>query len=115
MIVRKDDIKVNKIDKLKDGIGSVKLTHITDAEGLCNVGRLFSIMELEPGDSIGSHIHEEDFEIYYILEGNGQVTDDNLVKKISAGDAMITHKGHEHSIKNTGDSVLKFIALILYT
>ncbi|NLY44663.1 MAG: cupin domain-containing protein [Tissierella sp.] len=114
MIIKKDDMKVAKADNMKDGIGSVKFTHITDAEGLCNKGRLFSLMELEPGCSVGSHSHENDFEIYYILEGEGEVTDDGVVKKVYPGDAMITHEGHEHSLKNIGDRTLKFIALILY-
>lgn len=114
MIIRRDEMKVTKADNLKDGIGSVKLTHITDAAGLCDKGRLFSVMELEPGCSVGSHSHENDFEIYYILEGEGEVTDDGIVGKIFPGDAMITHEGHEHSLKNIGDNVLKFIALILY-
>ncbi|MDR7870999.1 MAG: cupin domain-containing protein [Tissierellaceae bacterium] len=114
MLIKKDDLQVSTTNNLKDGIGAVKLTHITDAQGLCEKGRLFSVMELEPGCSIGSHIHENDFEIYYILEGEGEVTDDGVVKKVSAGDSMITHEGHEHSLKNIGDSTLKFIALILY-
>lgn len=114
MIVKKSDLKVTEIDRLKDGIGSVKLTHITDAEGLCQKGRLFSIMELEPGCSVGSHTHENDFEIYYILEGEGEATDDGVVKNVYPGDAMITHENHEHSLKNIGNDILKFVALILY-
>ena len=114
MIIRKDEMKVAKAENMKDGIGPVKFTHITDTEGLCQKGRLFSVMELEPGCSVGSHIHENDFEIYYILEGEGEVTDDGVVKKVYPGDAMITHEGHEHSLKNIGHNVLKFIALILY-
>lgn len=114
MMIRKDDMKVAKVDSLQGGIGSIKLTHITDAEGLCNKGRLFSLMELDPGCSIGSHTHKKDFEIYYILEGEGEVTDDGVVDKVFPGDALITHEGHEHSLKNIGDSTLKFMALILY-
>ena len=114
MIIRKADLKVVDIDKLQNGIGTTKLTHITDIEGLCQKGRLFSIMELEPGCSVGSHTHKNDFEIYYILEGEGEVTDDGTIKKIYPGDSMITHEGHEHSLTNVGDTTLKWIALILY-
>lgn len=115
MIIRKGDMKVAKAENMKDGIGSVKFTHITDAVGLCQKGRLFSVMELEPGSSVGSHTHENDFEIYYILEGEGEVTDNGVIKKVYPGDAMITHEGHEHSLKNIGDNILRFIALILYS
>lgn len=114
MIIKKDDMKVATVDSLQGGIGITKLTHITNTEGLCNKGRLFSLMELEPGCSVGSHTHKNDFEIYYILEGEGEVTDDGVVKKVYPGDAMITQEGHEHSLKNIGDSTLKFMALILY-
>ncbi len=114
MIIKKEDLKVANVDKLQNGIGSTKITHITDIEGLCQKGRLFSIMELEPGCSVGSHTHNNDFELYYILEGEGEVTDDGVVKKIYPGDVMVTHNGHEHSLKNSGESTLKWVALILY-
>ena len=114
MIIRKEDLKIQEVLNNKDGVGISKMVHITDKEGLANKGRLFSYMELKPGCSVGSHEHENDFEIYYFLEGEGEVTDDGEVHKVYGGDVMITHEGHEHSLKNVGDSTLKFIALILF-
>lgn len=114
MLIRKDDLRTTEVDKNKGGIGISKMTHITDKEGLCGKGRLYSIMELEPGHSVGSHIHENDFEIYYFLEGEGEVTDDGEIKKVYPGDVLITHEGHEHSLKNIGQTTFKWVALILY-
>lgn len=114
MLIQNKDLAISKVEKNKGGIGISKMIHITDNAGLCDKGRLYAMMELEPGCSVGSHVHENDFEIYYFLEGEGEVTDDNEVKKVKAGDVMITHEGHEHSLKNIGDSVFKWMALILY-
>jgi len=114
MLIRNNDLKVTEYETLKGGLGTVKMTHITDEDGLCGIGRLYSVIEMEPGSSIGSHIHENDFEIFYILEGEAEVTDDGETKMLYPGDVLITHEGHEHSIKNVGEKTLKFVALIPY-
>ena len=114
MLYKKESLNITEVDKNKRGIGISKTTHLTDIEGLCQKGRLYGLMELEPGCSVGSHVHEGDFEIYYFLEGEGEVTDDGEVKKVYPGDVLITHEGHEHSLKNIGDKTFKWMALILY-
>lgn len=114
MYYSKEDLVVTKVDKNKGGVGISKTTHITDTSGLCNKGRLYGVMELEPGCSVGSHVHEGDMEIYYFLEGEGAATDDGVARVVKPGDVLITNEGHEHSLTNTGDSTLKWIALILF-
>jgi mannose-6-phosphate isomerase-like protein (cupin superfamily) len=114
MLIRNKDLVVTEVDKNKGGIGISKTTHVTDIEGLCKKGRLYGQMELAPGSSVGSHVHVGDFEIYYVLEGEAEATDDGEVKMVYPGDVLITHEGHEHSIKNVGTVPFKWMALILY-
>lgn len=75
--------------------------------------RTFAIAELEPGASVGYHIHEGECESYYIISGKGLYNDNGNIIDISDGDITFTPSGEGHGIENTGDDVLKFIALII--
>ena len=75
--------------------------------------RMFSILTLIPGASIGYHIHENETEMFYFLEGNGRVQDDDRTVDVGAGDSMATFSGHGHSVENTGDTDLVILAAII--
>ena len=75
--------------------------------------RLFNILTLVPGASIGYHVHENETELFYFIEGNGRVQDDDKFYDISAGDSMATFSGHGHGVENTGDTDLVILAAIV--
>ena len=75
--------------------------------------RVFSILTLIPGASIGYHVHENETELFYFLEGNGRFQDDDQFYDISAGDSTATFSGHGHGVENTGDTNLVLLALII--
>ena len=78
-------------------------------------GRLFAIGTLEPGHSVGYHVHEEDMEICFFLEGEGIVQEqDGTEIKIGPGDTNIVDVGQGHMITNTGKTSLKYLAVIIY-
>ncbi len=100
-------------EKMRAGNGSVHLQDIFNVDELKGKCRLFSQITLESGCSIGSHQHDQEEEIYYILSGTGIVDDNGQVKNIGPGDAVKTGGGEYHSITNTGDEPLVFMAVIL--
>ena len=75
--------------------------------------RIFNILTLIPGASIGYHVHEGETELFYFIEGNGRVQDDEAFFDISAGDSMATFSGHGHGVENTGDTNLVILAVIV--
>ena len=75
--------------------------------------RIFNILTLIPGASIGYHVHEEETELFYFIEGNGRVQDDDAFFDVSAGDCMATFSGHGHGVGNTGDTDLVILAAII--
>lgn len=75
--------------------------------------RVFSVLTLIPGASIGYHVHENETELFYILEGNGIFRDDDQCFDISAGDTTATFSGHGHAVENTGDTNLVLLACIV--
>jgi len=75
--------------------------------------RMFNVLTLIPGASIGYHVHENETELFYFLEGNGRVQDDDQFFDIAAGDSMATFSGHGHGVENTGDTDLVLLACIV--
>ena len=115
MIRRKEECKVEYREKMRDGEGVAKVTSlIAGPEELNGKGRLFSRIVLEPGCSIGYHVHENDAELFYILAGSGVYSDNGNPVNVQAGDVAICETGHGHSIANTGKETLEFVAVIVY-
>ena len=66
---------------------------------------------LHPGSSIGYHLQEEQ-EIYYILNGNGNLQMNGKGIPVTTGDAILTLPGSSHGIKPAGNEDLTM--LIVY-
>ena len=70
-------------------------------------------MTLKPGHSIGVHTHDANEEIYIILSGLGDYTDENGdIHRLHPGDMSLTRRGQSHGIKNPGTEPLTFMAVI---
>jgi uncharacterized cupin superfamily protein len=82
-----------------------------DMTGLTGFG--IHIMEVQPGhDSTEHHFHYNEDECIYILSGEGTARVGDEFFFVSEGDFLGYRKGGmAHSIKNTGTSVLKCIAV----
>ena len=62
-----------------------------------------------PGASTTPHYHPVTEEIYYILEGTGQMRLAGELQTVSPGDAIAIPPGQVHTITNTGSTTLKFL------
>ena len=115
MIRNAADCKVEYREHMRDGNGTVKLTSfIAGPEELNEKGRLFSKITLNPGCSIGYHVHDKDAELFYIMKGTGGYSDNGEEKIVHAGDVTICSTGTGHSIANETDEVLELVAVIVY-
>ncbi|MBR2528785.1 MAG: cupin domain-containing protein [Blautia sp.] len=115
MIRRKEECAIEYREHMRDGDGTVKLTNlISGPKDLCDKGRLFSVIRLEPGCSIGYHIHEHDSELFYIVQGKGVYSDNGHEADVYPGDVMICPPGQGHSMANRSDEPLEFVAVIVY-
>ena len=74
-----------------------------------------NIWELEPGASEGMHKHHEPLhkfrELYYFLEGEGEVGLDNETIKVSKGDSMLINPETDRGIRNVGSDILKVMII----
>ena len=115
MIRRADECNVEYREHMRDGDGTVKLTSFIEGPAELNdKGRLFSKITLEPGCSIGFHIHDKDAELFYFVRGTGEYNDNGEIVTVKAGDVAICPTGTCHGIANTGDENLELVAVIVY-
>ena len=115
MIRKADEFRIEYKEHMRDGDGTVQLTHfITGPEELEDKGRLFAKITLNPGCSIGYHVHEKDAELFYILTGTAEYNDNGEMRTVSAGDVMICPAGTGHGIANRTDGVVELVAVIVY-
>ena len=115
MIRRAEECTVEYREHMRDGDGTVKLTSfISGPADLNEKGRLFSKITLEPGCSIGFHIHDKDAELFYFVKGTGEYNDNGEIRTVNAGDVAICPTGTGHGIANKGEETLELVAVIVY-
>lgn len=115
-IVRRNEDRVSVNKQMFDGAGEAKMRQILNSpEELSGKGRLFNHVLLEPGSEIGWHVHHGDSEIYYVLSGEGEYSDNGELVTIRPGDVTVVFDGEGHSARALGPEPLEMIALILYS
>ena len=114
MVKRKACYAVQENENMRGGDGVVKIEHLLSAEELYEKGRLYARITLEPGCSIGYHIHEGEMESFYIIGGEAEISDNGEVVTLRAGDSILTRSGEGHSVNSVGSDKLEMLALILH-
>lgn len=113
MVIRSEQMQSEQRENMRGGQGAVSLLGLVPAENLPKNARLFSLITLEKGCGIGSHAHEAETEVYYVLEGEGILDDSGTQKTLRAGDCNVCGGGGTHAIANEKDEPLRFVAVII--
>ena len=113
MIRRKNEVpKVEAV--MFGGPGQLHADVVLKKDEFAEKGRLFNHCVLHPGEGIGEHQHNGEFEVYYVLKGEGTYLDNGQKEVIKAGDMTLCPHGESHGLVNTGSEDLEFMALILF-
>ncbi len=64
---------------------------------------------LPPGRAVASHYHLETEEIYYILQGRGEMIINGERRVIGAGDAVFIPRGMTHSLVNSSTEAMTIL------
>ena len=88
-------------------------TNLADFDAWNSKVRLFSLVQVKPGEEVEYHIHVGESETFFVLSGQGIYNDNGNKVDVVPGMVTLTPSGQGHSIKNTGDEMLVFIALIV--
>lgn len=115
MVRKKAEQELVVRPKMFDGNGEVLMRKLlTGPEEMHDKGRLFATFTIEPGNSIGYHVHEHESETFFVLRGKGTFDDNGTKIPFEEGDVLHTVAGSGHSVLNTGDETLEFVGLIIY-
>ncbi|BAI60427.1 conserved hypothetical protein [Methanocella paludicola SANAE] len=73
----------------------------------------FSVAEarVDAGQETVAHVHHRSQEVYYILEGCGEMSLGGDALAVIQGDAILILPGKRHNIKNTGVGALRILCI----
>ena len=109
------EIKQLKTETKFNNLGKEKMfkTNLSDFDAWDPRIRLYSLIQVKPGEEVDYHMHIGESETFFILSGQGIYNDNGNTVDVVPGMVTFTPSGQGHSIKNTGDEMLTFIALML--
>ena len=114
MIRKAAECKKEYRENMRGGNGTVEITSFATPEELNNKGRLFANITLNPGCSIGFHMHENESELFYVMKGEVLYNDNGTECTMRAGDVMICPAGTGHGVTNNGTETAELCAVIVY-
>jgi len=97
------------LDVAHAGKGLVKNTSLYGTEDFSTNLRFIIYSELKPGTSVGYHTHENNEEVYVILNGRGTMTVNGQTHEVSTGDVILNKPYWSHGLENTSDADLKIL------
>ena len=113
MIIKSGDLQVEYREHMRGGDGTVQISRAATPDTLPTGLRLHAQLTLPPGASIGEHAHEHETELFYVLQGHGEMLDNGVWTPLSPGDATSTGNGQTHALRNTGEEPFVLMATIV--
>ncbi|MCM1364033.1 MAG: cupin domain-containing protein [Faecalibacterium sp.] len=116
MIKRSDEMVSTVKVNMRGGDGQAVVTDILNKDEYNGHARLIGKILLEPGCSIGVHVHENEEEVFYIIEGTATYDDNGKIETLNAGDSCVCLGGQSHSIANRSEeeNLVVFAVILTY-
>ncbi|MCQ2566749.1 MAG: cupin domain-containing protein [Clostridia bacterium] len=106
MLINFSEMEPKTIQAFKGGEREVQTCMFKDENG--KIARF----SLEPGASIGFHLHDTSSEMIYVISGSGKALFDASEEALLPGICHYCPKGHSHSVINSGNETLTFFAVV---
>lgn len=113
MIKKKEERRCEVRSGAFGGRGEIPRTHIFEADETFGRCRLMIESVVPPGASVGSHVHDKDTELYYVLEGRLTVIENGVSHILGPGDASFTGGGDSHEYRNDSDAPVRMLAIVI--
>ena len=113
MITKSTSLPTEQRINMRGGDGTVRISHVAAKDTLPAGLRLHAKLTLPAGASIGEHVHENETELFYVLQGQGEMLQDGAWIPLSPGDATSTGGGQSHALRNTGEEPFVLMATIV--
>jgi mannose-6-phosphate isomerase-like protein (cupin superfamily) len=111
MIRRSREVAVEVKEGIRGGAGRAEAREYLRAGDLGGVLGM-SVITLEPGATIGEHVHPATEELYFVLAGAGTGVLDSERFPVGPGDAYVVRAGPSHGLAAGGDGPLRFLAVL---
>jgi glyoxylate utilization-related uncharacterized protein len=116
------DVPQTTVENCHDGVGTIFVRQLLGIEprlpgvpgfpeDFDSCLRFLHETTLPPGTSIGLHEHEGNEEIYFVVEGKGEMTVDGETAIMEPGDVCLTKSGSSHTFRNIGNTDLRIIVI----
>ena len=69
------------------------------------------LMTIQPGEEIGSEVHDDRDQFFRFEAGEGVVDIDGVANAVEDGSGVIVPAGARHNVRNTGDTPLKLYSI----
>jgi len=113
MIVRKSDHSTELRCAAHGGSGAVAVEHLAGPEQTFGHCRMAVRAVLDPGSSMGYHVHRGEMEFFCLLSGALEVDDNGTPAVLYPGDTMLTAEGEGHSLRCLGSAPAEYLAVVV--
>lgn len=72
---------------------------------------ILGVVTFPPGSNPGTHVHEREEEIIYVISGVGETRVGDRVYPLEPGVTVFTEPGVEHGVKTLGDQPLVMVSV----
>lgn len=113
MIKRKNEQQSVVNHEMRGGVGDVTVRRFLEPGEYKGHARLLASLTLEPGASIGEHVHENEEEIFVVMRGEALYLDGDHEERLFPGDSCVVLGGGRHSVSNPTQEETELMAVIL--
>lgn len=109
----KNFIQANKQiqDSSHGGSGKVDLYEIWSGDNFKSNIDFIDRVVIPPGSTVGYHKHDNNEEMYIVLEGQGTMTINGTSTKISKGDMILNPPYNEHGLVNDSNENIDLLVV----
>ncbi|MBH5320318.1 cupin domain-containing protein [Paenibacillus sp. GSMTC-2017] len=95
------------LEESHDGQGFLRKVRAYQSNDFSTNIDFIDYIEVPPGVTIGHHQHANNEEIYFIVEGTGQMGIEDRVLTVESGNVIVNPVYGSHSLINTSQAVMK--------
>lgn len=104
-----DNIPKERVENMRGGLGAVYLQKLNPKP---EHAKMYALITIPSGSSIGVHTHIEDEEVITCIKGNGKLIIDGKEYSFDPFDVSLCKTGRNHSVVNDSKDDLVLLAVV---